>query len=381
MAARKTRKPPRRRAKRSLLARVRLPARPAALEPHQLDIIALALIACGILLAGVAYFGWSGGALGRGAVLAMKFVFGALGYAVPVALVALGGLLLARELRPPARPLRTGLLCITVALTLMLAAGTLGIGPGAASSQAFWKPHVFEARGGVIGEAELWVAAKLISTLGAQLLSVFLLIAGVILLSGATLASIIRLTGTGVAETSRALRRSTEQFAPRPAPAPATQAARSVFDDVVPPEHDTAELVIRATHVEAPPIEGAVPEELEQPEEPSEPDSEPEPARPQVEPDDLTPRGRYRSSVTDDPDFDWRIPNPRFLTRSGGEDAKPDTEGQELVAQTLLETLGHFGIDAKVIGRVTGPHITRYELRLAPGTNVAKVAQLKDDLA
>ena len=43
--------------------------------------------------------------------------------------------------------------------------------------------------------------------------------------------------------------------------------------------------------------------------------------------------------------------------------------------------VGHFGIDAKVIGRVTGPHITRYELRLAPGTKVGKVAQLKDDLA
>jgi S-DNA-T family DNA segregation ATPase FtsK/SpoIIIE len=34
-----------------------------------------------------------------------------------------------------------------------------------------------------------------------------------------------------------------------------------------------------------------------------------------------------------------------------------------------------------VIGRVTGPHITRYELRLAPGTKVSKVSQLKDDLA
>ncbi len=51
------------------------------------------------------------------------------------------------------------------------------------------------------------------------------------------------------------------------------------------------------------------------------------------------------------------------------------------MAKILLETLGHFGIEAKVIGRVTGPHITRYELRLAPGTKVAKVAQLKDDLA
>ena len=34
-----------------------------------------------------------------------------------------------------------------------------------------------------------------------------------------------------------------------------------------------------------------------------------------------------------------------------------------------------------MVGRVTGPHITRYELRLAPGIKVSKVAQLKDDLA
>ncbi len=34
-----------------------------------------------------------------------------------------------------------------------------------------------------------------------------------------------------------------------------------------------------------------------------------------------------------------------------------------------------------MIGTVAGPHITRYELRLAPGIKVGKVAQLKDDLA
>ena len=82
---------------------------------------------------------------------------------------------------------------------------------------------------------------------------------------------------------------------------------------------------------------------------------------------DLTPQGRFRASVTDDPDFEWRVPSSRFLVRSTGEAAKPDTAGQEQVARTLTETLGHFGIEAKVIGRVTGPHITRYELRLAPG--------------
>ena len=101
----------------------------------------------------------------------------------------------------------------------------------------------------------------------------------------------------------------------------------------------------------------------------------------EVSEDDLTPQGRYRASITDDPEFVWRVPGARFLTRATGEAAKPDTAGQEQVARTLLETLGHFGIEAKVIGRVTGPHITRYEIRLAPGIKVSKIAQLKDDLA
>ncbi len=96
----------------------------------------------------------------------------------------------------------------------------------------------------------------------------------------------------------------------------------------------------------------------------------------------LTPQGRLRDTVTDDPDFVWELPNPaRLLTRSSGEQARPDTAGQGRIATSLVEALGHFGVQAKVIGTVAGPHITRYELRLAPGTKVAKVAQLKDDLA
>ena len=78
----------------------------------------------------------------------------------------------------------------------------------------------------------------------------------------------------------------------------------------------------------------------------------------------------------------WELPAAaRLLTRSTGEQARPDTAGAERIAASLTEALGHFGVQAKVIGTITGPHITRYELRLAPGTKVAKVAQLKDDLA
>jgi S-DNA-T family DNA segregation ATPase FtsK/SpoIIIE len=199
-------------------------------------------------------------------------------------------------------------------------------------------------------------------------------------------------TRVGVAGTTRVIRRSTESVAGTRARRPVTAAARARAGEayanepaelVLPPEPDTSELVVRATHVEAPPITDDIPAAADS-EEPQPSASEREVAEPgaaEPSPDDLTPQGRYRAGITDDPSFVWHVPRARFLTRSTGEAARPDTAGQEQVAATLLETLGHFGIEAKVIGRVTGPHITRYELRLAPGTKVSKVAQLKDDLA
>jgi S-DNA-T family DNA segregation ATPase FtsK/SpoIIIE len=391
MATRKRPKTPPKRATRSLLAaraswRITRPA----LEPHHVDILALGLIAVGILLGGVAYAGWDGGTLGNGAMTALRFVLGALGYVVPAALVLSGALLLARELRPPVRPLRTGAVCLTASITLALAAGTLGVGPGAAPAAQFWRAAAFEERGGVVGQAELWVSSHLISTLGADILAVFLFVAGLILVTGAGVAGVVRATGTHVATTTRVIRRSTEGMTASVSRRPATAAARAKagreyteepVEPLLPPEPDTSELVVRATHVEAPPI-SEDPLEPDEPEETSFPEPEPpdEPVRP-VRAEDLTPQGRYRGSITDDPSFVWRVPSGRFLVRATGEAAKPDTAGQEQVAATLVETLGHFGIQAKVIGRVTGPHITRYELRLAPGTKVSKVAQLKDDLA
>ncbi len=411
-----------------LASRPTLPT--VALEPHHVDILALALVAVGLFLGGVSYLHWAGGALGDGAVRACRFVFGTLGDAAPVVLMLAGMLILMREWRPPTRPLRTGLACLVAALTLMLAAGTLGIGPGAVPAAQFWHAAAFERRGGVIGEAEFWVMGHLLSTLGADILAVFLFIAGLILVSGATLATLVRVTGAGVVGTGRAVRRSTDGLSTtlggrRPATAAAASRSRGrsatpsrdldrpitadrlldpdlldpdgLPESLLPPEPDTAELIVRATHVEAPPNAAADDDaapprfdpdgaggdgEIEASDERGEvqPDS-PRPVRPEVDPADLTPQGRYREAVTDDPDFEWRLPGTRLLVRSTGEAAKPDTAGQEQIARTLLETLGHFGIEAQVVGRVTGPHITRYEIRLAPGIKVAKVAQLKDDLA
>ena len=262
MPARRAKKPPAKRAKRALPARGSFKLRAPALQPHQIDIVALALIAIGIFLGGVAYAHWAGGKLGDGAVQGARFALGALGYAIPAVLVATGVLVLMRELRPPARPLRTGGLCLAAALTLALAAGTLGLGPGAAPAAAFWHAPAFKARGGILGEGELWIAAHLLSTLGAQILSVFLALAGLILVTGATVAGVIRATGTRVAGTGRALKRSGGDLRrasaarqPTTAPAKRRQASVAVPEPLVPPEPETSELVVRATHVEAPLIE------------------------------------------------------------------------------------------------------------------------------
>jgi S-DNA-T family DNA segregation ATPase FtsK/SpoIIIE len=51
------------------------------------------------------------------------------------------------------------------------------------------------------------------------------------------------------------------------------------------------------------------------------------------------------------------------------------------VAEALVQTLAHFGVEATVVGQISGPRVTRYELQLAPGTKVSKVAALKDDLS
>ena len=76
----------------------------------------------------------------------------------------------------------------------------------------------------------------------------------------------------------------------------------------------------------------------------------------------------------------WVLPDPVLLQRIGDHTGEsPDAIRN--VSQRLVETLGHFGVTATVIGTVSGPRVTRYELQLAPGIKVSRVASLKDDLA
>ncbi|HEV7808909.1 MAG TPA: DNA translocase FtsK, partial [Solirubrobacteraceae bacterium] len=255
---------------------------------------------------------------------------------------------------------------------------------------------------------------------------------------------VLRATGSGLADTTRAIGRVVPSRAPvpgsgsksaRPPKQPRVKRGATlvepVADDEVPefeppaaehlhpPEPRDTEFVITATHVEAPSLDGAtrypdlfgeaLPEDDPLDDDPARaaaqaaaslpgapvpiPGLEPEPEEDadvatRVQPAsrrplaaDLTPQGRMRGSITDDPGFHWQLPSVALLKRSSAEQTRPDTAGQEKTAKALIEALGHFGVEAKIVGTVAGPHITRFELRLAPGIKMSKVAQLKDDLA
>lgn len=50
-------------------------------------------------------------------------------------------------------------------------------------------------------------------------------------------------------------------------------------------------------------------------------------------------------------------------------------------ADKLTETLGCFGVEAKVLQVSKGPSVTRYELQPSPGVKVSKIVNLADDIA
>jgi DNA segregation ATPase FtsK/SpoIIIE, S-DNA-T family len=363
-------------------------------------VIGLALVAVGIFMAFVLWgFGSPpdpGGRAGHALAVGLGWAVGKARVLAPIALIGAGAAMLLRPVWPALRPLRTGAICLSGSIVLALAAGTLGVSSGATEEKgASWTSAFLQAHGGVAGEALYQGSHRLVQSVGVDILVVFLFLVGVILLTGASLASAIRATGNGVADTTRMLK------AHRPGTAAEVPTEP---ESLQPPEPEPQELIVRATHVEAPsldeppaawesdpvdeaisPIEGEGEDETEDGSltevEEVEPDA-PIPGVAVTDPEQLTPQGRLREAVTDDPDFVWELPPAdRLLARSTADQTRPDTAGQERTATSLTEALGHFGVQAKVIGTVAGPHITRYELRLAPGTKVGKVAQLKDDLA
>ena len=173
-----------------------------------------------------------------------------------------------------------------------------------------------------MGEALFWASATLFSEAGAHILFVFLLLAGVLLLTGASIAGVAagharerppRRRERGAAPTS-------DRCATAPLPGRPDPGRRSSR-----PSPRTSEPVVRATHVEAPALDaserypdlyGEPDEEPEPEDEEDEPWEEPEP-EPLPQPDsagepeqeELTPMGNRRSAVTEADDSTTACPS------------------------------------------------------------------------
>src|SRR4051812_29955707 len=395
MAARKTTKkaPPKSRRKpppkpvRRELPSFRMPQ----LDQHQLDLLGLGLVALAAFFAPVFYLGWDGGKVGEALASAFVYLLGGVAYLVPIAFFTSGALIVLRPLLPTLRPFRAGAICLALALLLGLAGTLFGLGSAHPPREGFFHPDYFRHHGGVAGEALYYATSTLFSRFGSYLIFVFLLVAGVLLLTGASIAGVIAATRDGMTETRRRVRETTARIAEPPDyDAPRGHEWAEPLDETV----ADVEPTVRATHVEAPvpewveedadeeaDAEGAESELTEEVFEPPPlPEDFDEDEVLEEDEEELTPMGKRRSNVTESDEIDYRLPSTSYLRRSSGA-AKVNTKEQERLSGQLVEALSHFGVDARVVGTVAGPHVTRYELRLAPGIKMSKVSQLKDDLA
>ena len=399
---------PARSAPRRRAPRPGLRERIAGLDQRAYDLAGLALIALAIYLAGVLYLGWEGGPIAGALAKSLTALFGKLAYATPAALAAWGALLVARPLIRSRAALGTGALLVAAALLLAFAAQTAGLGGERPPRRELFEPRFYTEHGGLVGETLYWAITSLFQRAGAHIVAVLLLLSGLLLITGTTVASLLeaihrggtdayRRAGDGTRELARGVgetrleRRRERELAAARAEAPtrrfepeATAADDWEIDDGPPTgQHDADAQAAEAADEEPVEDDEEVKGDFEPPTLPPEPDEggidvyEPGSDQPVA----TTPMGNRRTGgITESDELDYAKPSPRMLSK-GKNDPGPDVRDREAVAKSLIEALQHFGVDAKLLGTVSGPHVSRYELQLAPGTKVGKVAQLKDDLA
>jgi DNA segregation ATPase FtsK/SpoIIIE, S-DNA-T family len=299
---------------------------------HHPELIGLGLTAVGLFLSTLVYLDWEGGRAGGRIADGIWAVIGDAGYLLPAACVIVGALMLGRSAVVELRPFRTGLGFTAVGLMLVLG-----------------------DHGGYIGRALDEVVGTLVGRTGMLIAGVTALTAGILLLSGASVGTLLRGSGPAVRRARTAARRTFER-------APRSTAS-------LPPP-----VPLRPRRLE-PPVDGVseFPDVVGQAE---------APALLALHEDEPTEETQQQA-LFDPPSptkIDYVLPEPSVLRRSPARaNGKPGSSEQ--AAQALVRALADFGIEARVVGEITGPRVTRFELQLAAGTKMSKISALKDDLA
>jgi S-DNA-T family DNA segregation ATPase FtsK/SpoIIIE len=324
VAKRRTKRTPKRTLKPRTPSRVKKRRKQRGRHHHEL--IGLGLVALGFFLATLLYLGFAGGVVGGGIADGVRWLVGSAAYVAPIVLLVLGGLMVARSSLVDLGPFRTGLVLLVLGLMIALGSG----------------------HGGIVGRGLGGLVAILLGTTGTRILGGTLVLVGALLLSGASAGAILRRSGHAVRHAGKRARRSLER-----AQAPAETLPVLGSRPVAPPVdavHDYPDVV---TENAPPPL--LIPFEDEE----------------QPSLFDVRPTGD---------EAEYRLPD-RGILRVSAPTNGTASEGGAHVAEVLVETLAHFGVEASICGQISGPRVTRYELQLAPGTKVSKVAALKDDLS
>jgi S-DNA-T family DNA segregation ATPase FtsK/SpoIIIE len=385
------RRPRRKRSRGALIGSFRLPRiKLSQLEQSQLDAIGLGLVAVGVFFSLVFYFSWDGGQVGEALADGFVFIFGRVAYLIPLFLLVAGAAVIFHPLLERVPPLKTGAALLLFGLMLGFAAESFGLGPSSPARHGYFDPDHFTEHGGLVGELMYFSISSLFQRIGAHIAFIFLFASGLLLLTGASIATVVEITSGAFRDASRRVKRSTHEFAR----VVVGERERARADARAPtPYYDDPEGEPQVTALNEEEDDEFEEEEDDEPIAPSTPagrfarkaaaedaEEEPEDEAGEADEADLTPQGNRRSGITESEELDYKLPNPSILRQS--RDRKGFSGGnQEQVAKQLVETLGHFGIESSIVGQVTGPRVTRYELSLAPGTKVSKVTQLKDDLA
>ena len=340
----------RRRRKRSLRPRVpaRVKKRTKRSRSHrENELFGLALTALGLVLAVILYLGLDGGAVGSWLADALRDVLGQAAYVLPLVLLAVGGLMLARSELLDVRPFRLGLGVGFLGLMTLLGRDT----------------------GGWVGLALGGALAGLVGETGAAIIGGTLLLGGALLVSGASTGAILRHTGHVVRRAGSGARRaldSIDHWA-----SSETQTGETFAPLVERAEAATAKHVVDGAEA-YPDLVSSTAASI----------GEREPLVPQaseLEYESLDSVFEHSSEHSAE-HSEYRLPDRDILRKSPATPVTNKDTGAR-TAELLVRTLSEFGIDASVLGQISGPRVTRYELQLAPGTKVAKVAALKDDLS
>jgi DNA segregation ATPase FtsK/SpoIIIE, S-DNA-T family len=333
MAARRKKRPLRPR----VPARVKRRKQRRARSHHENELLGLAFAALGLVLSAILYLGLDGGAVGSWLADSLQSVMGDAAYVLPLALLGVGGLMLARSDLLDVRPFRLG-----------LGVGFLGL-----------MTLLGKDNGGWIGLALGGTLAGLIGDTGAAIVGGALLLGGALLVTGASTGAILRRTGHVVRQAGSSARRALDWVS-------LESQTEETFD--LPSEPDEPPQRRLLDGAEAyPDIVGGL----------SSGD-----APPLVLPGNVEPGQESLESVfdTSSEHAEYRLPDRGILGRSPAAATANGDSGAQ-IAGLLVRTLTEFGVEASVVGQISGPRVTRYELQLAPGTKVSKVAALKDDLS